>query len=245
MKKVWVFLWYEHLKLNSDYRRYCKAVELGKRKTIAELESKYVKIAEIYRDWGDLYIGGGKRKEKAQFVNWFKSHRHLFYAKKPGSVKVITGEIVAGNHTLISIPSVLDADDATEQITELLQKLQKQGKHLRAGAKYSIYKSGVLDSTQVVALYKGLSVTLLARMIAAGSTKVKNNTDIIKHIILAKDKYWSWEFSDEDIERLKNGKMKAIELQDHKRQVARYKKYAETTIANTLTGVFPVKDKIL
>lgn len=67
-------LWREFFKRNKNYRNYCDAKRIGDVNACKGLARKYIKLPDLYDDWGDLYDESGIN----EWETWIERRRHLF-----------------------------------------------------------------------------------------------------------------------------------------------------------------------
>ena len=53
----WLWWWYRYFKENGDYKAYCEARRDGDSEICSDLEGRFDRIAELYKDWGDIHSG--------------------------------------------------------------------------------------------------------------------------------------------------------------------------------------------
>ena len=73
----WLDKWLYCFRQNADYKSYCIAKKMGEAVTCAQLETKYVRIADLYADWGDIKNIVFKGSSET-FKLWREERRNLF-----------------------------------------------------------------------------------------------------------------------------------------------------------------------
>lgn len=78
MNEEWVWLWFRCLKLNKPYKEYCELILNTDFETCKKLEEQYIRIAEIYDDFGDIYAFNEREQNRKHWFEWLKDHQSLF-----------------------------------------------------------------------------------------------------------------------------------------------------------------------
>ncbi|MFJ3059031.1 hypothetical protein [Herbaspirillum sp. NPDC087042] len=120
---------YDFLFKNQTYRAYCEARRTNDIRQQRDIENLHLHVAEVYADWGDLYIEDDSE-------TWLESHRHLFYPIN--FVKIKTSEQGREEDLTIKIPSSLQG---TDLIDKLFFAAQMYARSNRCEPKYEIKKA--------------------------------------------------------------------------------------------------------
>lgn len=118
MTEEWVSFWYQCLSQNVDYSIYCNARAANDKLVCAKLEAQFDRIADIYKDFGELdgwYDAGLK---SAHWNEWFQPRRHLFMLAA-AVVNDAVGPARPG-HILIYVPLLRDSAATAEMVRALL-----------------------------------------------------------------------------------------------------------------------------
>lgn len=104
-RKKFIGFWFQCLRLNEDYKKYCSAKETSTQKVIDDLNKTYPSsgncngVAKLYEDWGCI--------EDKKFDVWFKERETLFLYPSKTIEEVISPSPKFG-HLLVSLPKGIE-----------------------------------------------------------------------------------------------------------------------------------------
>jgi hypothetical protein len=118
MTEEWVSFWYQCLSQNVDYSIYCNARAADDKVVCAKLEAQFDRIADIYKDFGELDGWHEAGLKSAQWNEWFQPRRHLFMV----SAAVFNDAVgyAQPGHILINVPLLRDSAATVELVRTLL-----------------------------------------------------------------------------------------------------------------------------
>jgi hypothetical protein len=243
----WVRWWWMYFKENTHYQAYCRARRVGDTFTCAQLEATFMKIAELYEDWGDIdqinKYGMGNWAWKA----WFDDHRDLFLEREP-EVTLVTPPIsqIAVGNLLVQIPKGL----TKQAILQLLVNFVEQTYPVaEAGVsfpppKYQLYSpKGKLDKSTLGAVSKAYWVN---DSVNPSYREPRSLAETALHIIDNEADFGfdrkKWKLGEIDRYRPRDNTFPMTALDPFRTQVIRLKKHYAAYVENTIHGVFPKKE---
>lgn len=236
MNGAWIKLWFQFFELNADYKAYCEAKRTNDSATCNALESKFIHVAMLYADWGDIH--------DAKFHEWHNKHKSMFYpAEKPqAELLAVAPKTLDDDAIYVRVPFSLPVSKATKQVGALIRdsynNASDEQKALKTPPRYKLALKKI-DWTTWLAVRKAYVVWQNSQPV--NGIKPTNKHVVFKTVeqIATNDgmhlkKYWNWR---EDEIALRGN------LEDLEFQIMRYKRQASQIIANTIHGAFPVKTK--
>jgi hypothetical protein len=246
MDEEWIWLWFRCLRLNKPYEEYCGAVNNNDKKTQAALEQSYKSIAAVYKDFGDVHafkvLGGSNRK---YWHAWLNEHRQLFITDT-GLVSELIDQPVTKldkNYLYIKVAIQHRKLDAVKAATSIIRDNYPENV-----AKYQLSHKVPSDKA-IGTLRRQLTVWHKLNPI---NGKAVTQEALVNRIIsgeVGRPAEWAWSPSkpgsrdewrwSEEFQASEDNNIHSLV-----RQVQRYNSEAKNIIANTVHGVFPVKNPI-
>lgn len=142
IKEQLIEMWFDCLRLNEDYKSYCKAKRKKDATACQRFEKQFPFIAELYGDWGDIYVDDSGY---VSLETWMAGKRHLFFEPEIELHASIHSQLRA-NEFAISIPRGLEIRDLKSKFKSFLEKNQETlcASFPRSAPKYRLRKSASL-----------------------------------------------------------------------------------------------------
>jgi len=122
----WVSLWYQCLTQNIDYSLYCQARDTGDAAKCTELEAKFDKIADIYKDFGSLDGWPEAGMQSELWRDWFEPRRHLFMSV-PRIVSDLQRYEARPGYVLVDVPVQSDTRATAGLVAALIERQRASG----------------------------------------------------------------------------------------------------------------------
>lgn len=237
----WLWWWYRYFKENGDYKAYCEARRDGDSEICSDLEGRFDRIAELYKDWGDIHSGKRLYKNESSWREWLYERRHLFLIEVPPIRTLVTLSEVPRNGIAIQIPNTVSKDELLQLLAEFIERdYAELGDTLKP--KYQLYApEGRIDQSTFQSVKKAFYVNSAAQQHVWFPTTNAGTALEVMALELKSQLGFGWELEPDQEERLRNGTLSMLELDSFKKQVARYKAQFDAYVANTIHGVFPKK----
>jgi len=120
------YWWFEYLKRNVGYRKYCRT---GTPK----------KFADLYEHWGNIL-------EEDDFLDWWERHKSIFMEPPQRKIEVADVAINNDNTVTLSIPLELDKTYLISRFKRLLNEHKQQGRGNTSHARYPLHTKAVVAS---------------------------------------------------------------------------------------------------
>lgn len=140
IRRELVRMWFDCLGLNADYKAYCNAKRDRDTSACHKLEEKYLRLAELFADWDDIF--------GVSYSDWIGKRSHLFFAsEQPVSWGDASREF--GNVT-ITVPLGLSKADLTRMLKDFVAENEDR---LCSEPKYQV--NGHLTVEKLLTLSRG------------------------------------------------------------------------------------------
>lgn len=114
--------WLHYFKENRDFEDYCEAKRNNDKAACKKLERKFVRISELYEDWGDIHaLPSMVDSEGKNWGKWLAKKSHLFF-ESPITLHSVPPKNIHGTDLLISIPSTASKNYLEKLFKEFLNK---------------------------------------------------------------------------------------------------------------------------
>ena len=136
MKKVnkeqlqWAYWWFLCLFNNKDYKAYSKAKRTSDTEAIALLEGKHSKIAQIYKDWGDLNDVLLNDIAKNGLQAWYDRNASMFEEQKHPITEIANEADISSTNLNLAISLNSNEGKTIKQVTAYIRKQYKAKRQL-------------------------------------------------------------------------------------------------------------------
>ncbi|GAB3543423.1 hypothetical protein GCM10027343_16800 [Noviherbaspirillum agri] len=235
-KLIW--WWFYFLRQNEIFETYCEAKRAGNTVVCTGLEGDFPRIADLYKDWGDIHILPSMHdEESSEWRSWLAKHRHLFGAEK---IELLTPQVTetGSKGFQITIPKGLGRDQLKNLFDEFLDDHPEL---LAAGPKYSIK---AISGKNPKELLQRLDNADLVYDLISGEDEFKYTLAEFAALVLkvpSLQQEFKWyprgkqqDFIDKGISILSEP-----DIRTYSRTVKNLKDFYEACIKNTIHGEFP------
>lgn len=240
MTKTWVWWWFLYLRENEHYKAYCEARRAGDQERCHKLEAEYVKLCELYDDWGDIHLDRPKTINDAGWQAWVRERHALFFAQHAvRPVLDVSSYVAQTGHLLLDIPLAKSKASVLKQLDVFLSAYYTATAVVPpTPPKYALHAPhGRIDGTMLERAQKAYYIHMHRRLHKAG--RPLSIADTALEIAKSNDKRLGWSLDAEDKDDLARGRFKKVLLDSEVTQIKRYRKDYDAYVRNTIHGRFP------
>jgi hypothetical protein len=120
------YWWFEYLKRNAGYEKYCRT-------------QKPKKFADLYEHWGNIF-------EEDDFLDWWDRHRTIFMEPPQRKITLADTVINDDNTITLTIPLELDKTYLLSRFKRAINEHMQLGRGTTSLAKYPLHTKAVVTS---------------------------------------------------------------------------------------------------
>jgi hypothetical protein len=236
----WLWWWYRYFMENEDYKAYCLARSIDDSATCDQLESQFERIAELYRDWGDIHALKTMHRNEMPWKAWLYERRHLFFVDVP-QIRPLTLPAIEIDRGAVAMqmPATATKDEILRLFAEFVDKHYSDLQVVYV-PKYQLHApQGRIDQST----YQTIKKAYYAHKVSIHHVQYpESNAGTALEIMTLELKTqlgFNWQLEPDQERRLQDGTLSMMDLDSVKRQVGRFKTNFSAYVSNTIHGVFP------